>query len=154
MDSEIRFDVERYADVIEEAKSLLLDHWEEIALFKDKIKLAPDYDKYATLAEAGNLHISTVRSDGKLVGYHAAFLSYHPHYKNDLMALTDIFYVIPKFRKGLLGFRFFRFIEAELKAIGVVKMMAGSKTSLDLRVLFNRLGWVETDIMHGKYIGG
>jgi GNAT superfamily N-acetyltransferase len=145
--------VERYADVIEEAKPLLARHWEEIALFKDKVKLAPDYDKYAELAEGGNLHICTVRSDGELIGYHAAFLSNHPHYKNDLMALTDIFYLTPEFRRGLLGFRFFRFIEGELKKLGVVKMMAGSKTSLDLRVLFIRLGWIETDIMHGKYIG-
>jgi hypothetical protein len=153
MASEAQFAVERYAQVIGEIKPILLRHWEEIALLKNKIEFAPDYDKYAALDAGGSLHVSTVRIDGALVGYHVAFLSHHPHYSQSLMALTDIFYVVPEQRRGLMAFRFFQFIEAEMRKLGVVKMIAGTKLHFDLSPLFDRLGWKATDVMYAKYIG-
>ena len=152
MDSEPQFSVERYAQMIEEVKPLLIAHWEEIAMFKDKIKLAPAFDKYKELDEKGGLHIITARLDGKLIGYHVAFVTPHPHYMNDLMSLTDIFFILPEHRKGLLGFRLFRFIEQEMKKLGVTKMMAGTKLNRDLGVLFERLGWEPTDRLYAKCI--
>lgn len=153
MASEPKFSVERYVDVIEEAKPLLRLHWEQIALLKDKIEFAPNYEKYAELDQAGSLHVCTVRVYGRLVGYHAAFLSNHPHYKNDLMGLTDIFFILPDFRIGLTGFHFLQFVEAEMRKLGVTKMIAGTKLHHDLSVLFERLGWKPTDMMYAKYIG-
>jgi len=153
MGSELKFSVEKYEEMIAEAIPLFTRHWEEIALFKDKIRFAPDYSKYEALEAAGGLHICTVRVDGRLVGYHVALVTPHPHYMNDLMSLTDIFYIHPDHRKGLTGFIFFRFIEAELKKLGVSKMMAGTKLNKDLGVMFDRLGWTPTDRMYAKVIG-
>jgi GNAT superfamily N-acetyltransferase len=153
MDSEPQFKVERYADVIAEAIPLLSYHWEEIAMFKDKIKLCPAFDKYEEIDKAGGLHIITARVGGRLIGYHVAFVTPHPHYKNNLMSLTDIFFILPEHRKGLLGFRFFQFIEHEMRKLGVTKMMAGTKLNRDLGILFERLGWEPTDRMYSKYIG-
>jgi GNAT superfamily N-acetyltransferase len=153
MASEPVFSVEKYADVIAEAKPLLVAHWEEVALFKDRIKLAPDFDKYEQMEKVGGLHICTVRVDGRMVGYHVAIVSRHPHYMNDIFSLTDIFFVAPDYRRGQLGLDFFRFIENEMKKLGVSKMMAGTKLHRDLDIMFRRLGWSPTDRMYAKCIG-
>jgi len=147
------FNMESFEDVLEEAKPLLDRHWELIALRKDKIKLAPDFEKYRELDRAGSLKIATIRVEGRLVGYWVAFLSHHPHYKNDLMALTDIFFLLPEYRSGLLGYRFLEYVEQEMKNLGVVQIMAGTKLHYDLSRLFERLGWTATDMMYAKYIG-
>src|SRR5580700_5462094 len=57
----ITYQVEPFDTSFEEAQELLIEHWEEIALNKDKIKLAVDVTRYKELADRGALHIVTVR---------------------------------------------------------------------------------------------
>jgi GNAT superfamily N-acetyltransferase len=158
----ITYQVEPFDTSFEEAQELLIEHWEEIALNKDKIKLAVDVTRYKELADRGALHIVTVRDasiqksawdPGKLVGYHVAIINVHMHYKNDLHGFTDIFFIHPDYRKGRIGIDLFRFVEKSMKERGVVKLMTAVKMHKDVGPIFEWLGWTETERMFSKYIG-
>ena len=72
----IEYKEETYSQVIDEIKPLLEDHWEEIALNKEVIKLNPNYEMYEKLCNAGVMRIVTARDDGKLIGYCICIIAY------------------------------------------------------------------------------
>jgi GNAT superfamily N-acetyltransferase len=141
----ITYHVENFTEVVEELKPFFPQHWEEIALNKDRIKLSIDWPKYEEAANNGVLFIATLRNDSILIGYFIAFLAYHMHYKDDLFAFTDIYYVAPEFRKGRTGIKLFQFVEQELKKLGVVKMTTATKLHADVGNIFKYLGWKEVE---------
>lgn len=146
------FQVESYSTIRAEVEPLLQQHYEEIALFKDKVKLSPDVDKYLAQEKAGILCVITARKDGKLVGYHASFLIRHLHY-DMLIALTDIFFISKEYRNGTAGIRLFQFFEQEMRRRGVKEIVAGCKVKHDLSRMFEYLNWIPTDKMFAKWIG-
>lgn len=139
------FQVEQLAQCWDEAQSLLVAHWEEIALDKDTIELSVATEQYRHLEAVGQLLIVTMRMDGRLVGYHVSFVKPHLHYAKTLMAFTDLFYIDPLYRRGLNAFGLFRAVEEQLYLLGVQRMHASCKLSLDLLPLFKRLGWTEIE---------
>lgn len=149
----IAYAVESWEQAMPEMSSHWDAHWKEVALDHEVIALDPDLEEYGRLDKAGGLHIVTVRQDGLLVGYHISFLRPHIHYKQSLSAFTDIYYVAPAFRRGLVGTRLFQYVEETLKAKGVQKMFTGTKLHLDVGKIFERLGWRETERLYTKVIG-
>ena len=60
----IKYAVEGMSEaLLEEIDSLLKLHWEEIAMYKDKIAFKPDYDAYFAMDKAGALQIVTVSKE-------------------------------------------------------------------------------------------
>jgi len=149
----LQFAVERGSEIREEMDALTQLHWEEIALDKGRVFLAPDYARYEDMEAKGILHIITAREAGSLVGYHIALVSPHLHYRNDLMCFTDIYFIHPDHRKGLAALGLFRAIESEMRKLGVKKLITGCKDHHNLAPIFTRLGWTLTDHIYGKYIG-
>jgi len=117
------------------------EHWAEIALDKDAIKLDPDYEKYRAMAEAGILHLVTARCDGRLVGYHLSMIYPHMHYRKSLTCFTDVFYLKPEYRVGMIGYKMLKFFRDSVKARGVQKIYMGTKLSHDIGPLLLRLGF-------------
>lgn len=147
----ITYAVERWKDIQgPELEELLQIHWEEIALNKNAIKLAVDYDRYNQLDEANCFHVVTVRDENRLIGYHAAIISTHLHYKNDLMAFSDVYFLRKEYRKGRTGIKLFQFVEKALKERGVKKVIINTKKHLDMSKLFDYLGWHETETIYTK----
>ena len=121
-------------------------HWEELALDKETIKPCCDHEKYQKLDEMGMLHVTTVRFHGVLVGYAINFLLENMHYKGaGLMAVSDMYFLLPQFRKGITGIRLFRTMEAGLKEKGVVRAATSCKVHKDHEELFVKLGWRFSD---------
>ncbi len=146
--------VEKFSAMLREAKDIFPRHWEELALNKDKIGLSLDLKRYEQAEKDGMLHVVTVRSDGRLVGYFVAALVGHLHYKDaGLMAFTDIYYVLPEFRNGS-GAKMLIFLEQSLRALGVTKMYLSCKVHQDHSELFKSLGYQPTDFIFTKYFGG
>lgn len=151
---EITFQVERWADIDrEEMDALFQLHWEEIALDRDRIKLSVDYDTYAALDACGRLHIVTVREGRRLIGYHCATIGAHLHYKDDLFACSDVYFLLKEYRKGRTGIKMFKFTEESLKRLGVKKIVMNTKLYLDQSRIFEHLGYRETERIWTKYIG-
>ena len=95
------FALEALAQVKREAEPLLQQHYEEIALNKDKIKLNPDWRAYAELDKINALRVFTARKDGKLMGYFVVIVSKSLHYRDHLFANNDIIFLTKAARRGL-----------------------------------------------------
>ena len=149
----ICYQEEIFEQVIEDIKPLLEDHWEEIALNKDSIKLNPNYARYEELFKSGNMKIVTARDNEKLVGYCIMLLYHHIHYKDQFMAMDDIFFIAKDYRKGLTGVKLFIKTEEIMKQYGVTKLSMNVKVHQDVGAIFERLGYKETERMFTKMIG-
>lgn len=137
-----------------EAQAMLQGHWEEVALDKDRIKLAINLETY-DLIDPKKLLICTVRDAEKLIGYFAMFLLLagdHPHYKNDIFAQTDVYYVLPEYRLTRVPVRLFQFVEAECGKRGVAKMISITKLHKDHSRLFEFLGWRPVETVFAKVL--
>lgn len=148
----IAMGTEKMSTVRQEIEPLLRQHYEEIALHKDRIPLAPDWGRYEHLEATRSLPIYTARSDGKLVGYSVFLLSYHLHYRNTLVAANDILYLAPEQRRGTTGLRLIKHSEAELKKLGVERIMWHVKFAHDFRAILHRLGYEDEEAIVGKLI--
>lgn len=129
-------------------------HWAEVALDQAAMPLEVDMPRYHQMATDGTLHVVTVRtSAGALVGYAVWIISTHLHYRQTLCGFSDVYYLAPAYRKGAAGVRLFRESVTTLRHRGVQKLFIGTKVSLDVSRLFERLGFVRTEILYTKYIG-
>lgn len=148
----VTFQEESLREVALEVQSLLREHWEEIALNKDVIKLDPDWEKYEQLAEGGILRILTARADGKLVGYYVSVVTPHLHYRGSLTAFGDIFYLKKEYREGLIGYRMLKANDKMLKGHGVQRILAMEKLHQPLGQLWKRLGYTHVENVYSKVI--
>ena len=153
MTASVTFQVERFKDFYTELFPLVCEHWTEIALDHEAVPLEPDWERYVKLDEAGSLSVVTARAGAELVGYHIAVISGHLHYKGTLHGVTDVYFLKPEHRKGFTGIRLFKTVGAEMKRLGVVKLITGTKVHLDMGRLLERLGYRETERTYTKIVG-
>lgn len=140
------FAVEHYRDAIPGMRLLYDEHWAEVALDKDAIKLDPDYEKYLALADHGLIHCVTARlEDGSLIGYYLAIVYAHLHYRTSITAFTDIFYLAKERRDGWTGYRLLKTARDTLKARGVQRIVLPMKNHINFESILTRLGfkWIE-----------
>jgi hypothetical protein len=118
---------EPFRSAIEEAIPLLKEHWEELARNKEDIPLDPDFTVYDTLERAGMLATFVVRKEGKMIGYAVYLVRRHPHYRQHVWAVSDLFWINPSHRDGRVGLALFSAVEKGLKARGVHVMHTSHK---------------------------
>ena len=140
-DAAVTYAVEAYHDALPEVRELLEEHWREVALDHATIKLDPDYERYASLAASGALHLCTARSNGMLVGYHISLINSHLHYKSSLTCFTDIFFLRKQYRTGLTGYKLLKFFRDSVKKRGVQKIYMSMKLTHEIGPLLERLGF-------------
>lgn len=150
----VTFQQERWRDFYRDAApELFVKHWKDLALDQDKVALSVDNAKYEQMDDLGILHIVTARRGGRLIGYFLAFLMVHPHYcEAGLMAVADVYYLLPEERKGSPGVQLFAEVERSLKDRGVVKAYLSCKIHQDHTKLFTAMGWTPTDYTFTKHL--
>lgn len=148
----LKYQLDNWFECKEEMAKLIPAHWEEVALYKDKIELDFWFEKYDQAAKSGEFHVITIRDDHKIVGYYWFMLRPHLHYKNSLTAYTDMFYIHPKYRKGFNGINLFKFFEKTAKEMGAERIITSCKTSLDLSRVFERLKWDKVEYVFSKLL--
>lgn len=153
MSKGITYQVEPLVDFLDELAPLLAAHYEEVAMYKEHVKLDPDYDKYLALDKAGVLHCVTVRDAGKIIGYFLSFIHPHIHYQESVYAVNDILYLDPEYRGTDVAVKMFMFAEEQLKAEGVDVMVLHMKTSLPFEGLAKFLHYDKAEYNYSKYIG-
>lgn len=139
------FALENLAKVRREIEPLLEEHWKEIALNKEKIKLNPDWRAYADLDSINALRIYTARKDGKLMGYFVVIVSKSLHYRDHLFANNDIIFLTKPARKGLTGVKLIKFALDALEAEGVTKVHINTKAHQPFDAILERLGFDEIE---------
>lgn len=109
---------------------------------------------YLDVERRGHLLVVTARRGMELVGYYIAIIiNYHPHNKaGGKVSTCDMFYVLPKHRRGGAGVKLIGAAEFELKNRGVVKASMSTKVHFENAALFDALGWEKTDIVRQKLL--
>lgn len=151
----VSFQVEKWRAIRAEMEPILVAHWHEIALGHAEVPLDIDHDRYDNLCDAGALHIVTVRDDGVLVGYHAAIIAGHLHYKSTLHGITDVYFILPEYRRGYTGIRLFRRVRSEMRLLGVKKLITAAKLHTadgNSGKLFEFLGYDATETVYTMLI--
>jgi len=138
------------AAIRSQIEPLLEQHYAELTLDKDVIRLDPDWEQYQQLHNEGKLFALGAYYYDRLVGYSVFFLRNHIHYRDAIIANNDVLFLAPEFRVGRLGIELIRRSEQHLQELGVAKITWHVKTSRDFRVLLTRLGYVEEDIIMGR----
>jgi len=139
---------EPMANVLHEIQPLLIQHWQEIAHFKD-IPLDPDWHMYAAADDADKLRIYTARdSVFELAGY-AIFILGNMHYKSTKTAHQDIVFLRPEHR-GFAGFRLLRFADQELSNEGIEVVYHHVKAAHNFGPLLERMGYVAVDTIYAR----
>lgn len=152
---EVSYHLEDSADIMEELKPLLDRHWREVARNKDIVALNPEYSVYTSLGRKKWLRVYTARLDGKLAGYAVYFVRPHPHYKDHMWAVSDIFWLAPETRGHGAGKGLFQFAENQLRDEGVTSMHTTSKVEHPAAgKLLEGLGHTLIEYGHAKILRG
>lgn len=133
---------------------MFAQHWGEIALNKDAIPLDIDWGRYQAVENLGRLHIVTMRDAGRLVGYYCAFLDTHFHYKSTLFAFTDVYFLLPEYRRANTAFKFFQFVEKTLQdhPAKPIKATTATKLHSDKTRFFQAMKWEPTETVLTKML--
>jgi len=147
----IEYKQEFLCTCLDDFKPMLEEHWKEVALHQDSIKLDPDYDQYYRLEEEGALRCFTARDDEDTpIGYVVFFLRPHMHYKDTLWAYMDILYVDPNHRGAKVPINLIKFAEQCLERDGIDVVMLGTKLHKDFGRLLKFLGYTPVETFYGK----
>lgn len=150
----MQFGLETIDQVRGEIEPLLRQHWEEIAMFKEEVELAPDWGRYIALERDRALAIYTVRNEGKLVGYAVFIIHYMLHYKHTLAAANDILWLAPEYRNAGVGGRFIAFCEEDLREREVDVVSLHIKKHFDFRPLVHPMGYQDAETIVVKLLKG
>ena len=132
---------------------LLEKHWEEVALYRDRIDLDPDFTRYRMLEDAGGLVILTARMGGKLIGYSVFVVSDHMHYQSCKVASNDVLFVSFEYRHTTTtGLRLIRESEKTLKSLGVNRVLWHIKPKNDWSLILRHRGYDQEEIIMGKLL--
>lgn len=148
----MQFATEKLHEALEEIQPLMVNHHAEVALYKEQVPLAPDWNRYEQAERDQALLLHTARVDGKLVGYAGWLLHWMLHYKHTLAAMNDVLYLAPEHRRGLAGVRLIKYSEAQLKAAGVDRILWHVKTDHDWSPILHRLGYSTEEHILGKIL--
>ena len=149
----IYFKQETLSEVREELEPLLPLHWEEVAMYQDKIELSPDWDAYYAMEQNGNLIVFTLRDEEKLIGYNLFFLRTNPHYSDSLWAVNDIVYIEPSHRHDVTTPNFFDWCESQLRSMGAEVITYHMKVLKSFQTLMDMLDMDHAEHLYMKYIG-
>lgn len=138
--------------VQDECKGLIKDHWEEIALNRDKIKLNPCWDSYKELEAKGKLKIFTARENNKLVGYFVVIVDKNIHYKDHLFAVNDIIYLDKEYRKGFTAIKLIKFAIKALSEDGVSVLNINTKIHKPFDSIMEFLGFNKIERVYSKWL--
>ncbi len=149
----IEFTVEPFSDkIVMELMPLLRDHYDELMKDRD-IPLSPDFSRYYALAQARMVHIVTAREKGELVGYAVNILQKGNHYSTASYATNDIIFLRKKFRKGMTGVRLLKFMEEELKKLGITFIQMHVKPDPDFGPVLLKMGYRHFETIYQRRIG-
>lgn len=150
MANKIEFAHESLTQVKQEIKPLLEQHWKEIAINQEHIKLNPDWKQYARLDSINALRVYTARSGKKLVGYFVVIISKNLHYQDHLFAANDVIFLAKTHRKGTTGIRLIKYAEEQLKAEGISVMVVNTKAHQPFDKILERQGFELTERVYSK----
>ena len=152
-DSAVKLNIESLEQVKEDILPLLKDHWEEVAVNKELIKMNPCWDTYKKLQDEGMLGIFTAREEGNLIGYFVVIASKNPHYKDHVFGVNDVIYLKPEYRGTYVGSDLITFAEKYMTRFGASVFTINTKTHIPFDSVLKRLGFEHIENVYSKMLG-
>lgn len=149
----MQFQLEPVDRLIPELLPLIEKHWLEVELNQNKIKLNPDWNTYKALESNNQLKFYTARCKGKLVGYYSVTIGVSAHHKEHVFATSDVIYLEPEYRTGFNALKLMKYVESNLKDLGVSFVIVSTKAHKSFSILLERMGYGINEISYSKYIG-
>mgnify|MGYP001174701679 FL=1 len=143
---------ESFTQVKDEIKPLIEEHWEEIALNQDVIKLNPDWEAYAALDTAGKLRVYTARKNGELLGYFVLIVGPSLHYKDHVFANNDIIFLRADVREGFTGIKLIKYAVECLEREGVRQININTKIHQPFDRILERQGFENIERVYAKCV--
>ena len=145
---------EAFPPFLDEVMPYLPDHYAELALDKDKVPLAPQYDEYLRRDALGMVLTVALRSSGELVGYFVGFIAPGLHYGTCLTLTTDIYWLRPDMRGNGGGLLLFKAVKTEAKRRGVQRAFFGYKLHQPApKALFDAMGFEPVETFYTAWLG-
>ncbi len=113
-------------------------HREEVGSFGE-YPIDPEWSNYRLLSDSGLLHNFILRHHGTVVGYYITLVVRHPHYAFKT-AENDIIYISPEHR-GTIAIKFLKWVDEQLKELGVNFINIGVKPMRDFSIVLKRMGY-------------
>ena len=152
MKADVTFQKEFFIDIMRELPPLVLKHYKEVQVEENGEDCNVAWLRYVELERSGALHILTVRVDSHLVGYYFNMLFPHLRHADRLCAWSDVFFVLPEYRREGVGVRLFEENDKMLKELGVKKNFISFKAHIDLRKLLKRLKYTLTEYVMCRWL--
>ena len=128
-------------------------HYEEVCPHSLEIPLSINWPEYEEIQRKGALFTIIIIVNDAIMGYAWFTLLYPTHYQDTLHAINNVIYVHPKIRKSGIGLKFIRYLEKELKQIGVKKIYFNSKVKTNFPVVLEHFNYIPEEIIYSKWIG-
>lgn len=147
--------VEKFEDCLPELRAIFPRHWQELALFQNRMPLDPQFGEYVARERTGRLLLVTVRKNGKIAAYYTAQVAPGFHYNSTFTGTMDMMYIVPEERGRGLAMPLFKQVEKALRHRGVQLWYSGYKTStpLELNQLLPMMGFTPADSYMAKWLG-
>ena len=136
---------------VREIDRLAIIHNSEAAPFPGAI-VNIDWPKVNIAVKNDNMHFYTARDQGKLVGYAFYFVYNNIVYKEKKMAVNEVLFIHPDYRKGFFGYRFLKWLDSQLEESGVDWIYNHVKAKKDFGKLFEKLGYRLIDNTYGREV--
>ncbi len=121
-------------------RDLLTSYWQELSPIKH-LPLDIDWPRILDWERQGIYRVWAARVDGTLAGFAAFFIQPHMYYRSTVFAVDGGHYLAPAFRdKGMLGWRMWRSLKAELQREGILVGMLHDNSVRPLMPFFLALG--------------
>ena len=146
----MKFAHENLANVKQDILPLLDEHWREIALNQDVIKLNPHWEAYAALDAAGRLRVYTARENGELLGYFVLIVAPSLHYKDHIFANNDIIFLRADVREGFTGIKLIKYAVECLEREGVRQININTKVHQPFDKILERQGFENIERVYSK----
>ena len=112
--------LEPIAKCIEEVRSLHESHWKETEVLYLTRPMDPDYEMFASMEANRQFMFFSIRdADAKIIGNFGFYIALSSHFKGQMMAREDFFFIAKDHRGGGLAREFYRYSEKCLKKLGV-----------------------------------
>lgn len=139
-----RIAVENGCQNVPEIWPLYQQHYAEMKarLAADGVRIGefnPNVSEYLDRLNGGSLINYVARFNGKAVGYSNVYITNDMH-NQELIAVEDTIFVVPEHRNGL-GREMVKFILADLKRRGVVRVRISPVTDLRVGKIWERMGF-------------
>lgn len=149
----IVYAVEKLSDCWHEMIGIAAQHWQETMSWQHgKQAFNPSFDRYNQYDQAGWFVMFTARDEGVMVGYGMMYLTPSMHTQR-FIATEDTIFLLPPYRKGRNGLRFYEFVEREMTRRGAVEIMVTAKPNTPASRLLEHLGCTLVNYQYCKHIG-